>query len=132
MHPAALARAAYNRAYNHPEADHARMPHWNTLIAWHRRHAILVTTPTAFLLSRPVTWSRDDHAELRTDRHPTPGAYHVTAAAGDPAALLEIARQHHATHISYERIHTTRLHRITITQLQRHLFTRGTRPPLAS
>lgn len=124
MHPESLAFAAYHRAYHHPEADHSRMPHWQVLIAWHRDHGIYISTRDAFILARPVDWSREDHADLRSDADLTPGCYHITAAAGELPALLRIAHMHHVTHVSFERISTRKLHRLPITRLRCHLFNR--------
>lgn len=119
MNPASLAEAAYHRQAHRPDVDIAALPLWRDVILWHIRHAIIISTPEAFVLARPVNWHRTDHADLRVDRRPTPGCFHIYAAAGSRIALAHLTKSFRVVAITYERPHTRKLHRLTTRQLQR-------------
>ena len=107
------------------EAYHARgtpWTPWTVALDWHLQHGLVIATPAAFLMARPVCSAADDGDHL-TLSPPHGTAYldcwHVWAAAGDLCALMDIAAAYPLPWISWSRRGRLPLTRVRHGQLTR-------------
>lgn len=93
---------------------------WVDAIDFHLQHGFVYSSPTAFLLARPVRWDAPDseHLELAPHTNPDPHAWHIWAAAGDLREIIQIGLRVRAELLSYQR-RNHRLHRVTLDALAR-------------
>jgi len=110
--PYLLAHEAYHR-------DGAPWISWVDALDFHLQHGMVISTAECFVMARRVVaaWPDHEHLTLRAAL-PEDGAdgWHVWSAAGSLEALREIARNHPAEEITFQR-RDERLHRAKAARL---------------
>lgn len=96
----------YLHAWDAYHARGAPWTPWTVALDWHLQHGLVIATPAAFLMARPVPSAADDAAHLTLSLPQGTDlldCWHVWAAAGDLGALLAIAADHPLPWISWSR-----------------------------
>ena len=94
---------------------------WNEVITYHLHYAHVLSTPTGFLLARPVISTlTDTHGTLDPLHSPTSSdCWHIWAAAGNLPELLSQARLHPLPFVSWNRRQKFRIYSLDVV-LARH------------
>lgn len=99
---------------------HNRGVTWTDALDFHFQHGVVISTPVAFLMARPVRheWPDDIHASLSTfGKNWTHDCWHIWAAAGSLPALFEVGRLHRRPFISFQRHGQARVRRVNLRQM---------------
>ena len=112
MSPYLQAHEAYHR-------DGAPWIPWVDALDFHLQHGVVISIARCFIMARRVVSSWPDHHHLTlraVAEEDAPDGWHVWSAAGPLDALLEIAREHPAREITFQR-RNERLHRVAAAAL---------------
>ena len=108
MSPYLAAHAAYHR-------DGPPAVPWLHAMEFHHQCAFVFSTPSLFLLARPVMmdWTPEEHISFLTADRDQADGWFVWSAGGDLKQILEIAAAFGARNACFQR-RTHRVHRVKI------------------
>ena len=100
-------------------SKHDRGVPWVDALDFHFQHGVVIATPIAFLMARPVWAGWSDGAHLSFDCVATTRAncWHIWAAAGALYSLFEAGRLHRRQWISFQRHGQERVRRVELRKL---------------
>lgn len=89
---------------------------WTEALDFHHQCGVVLSTPTVFVMARPVmmTWPDELHHTLTIAPSSADG-WHVWAAAGDLPKMFEFAKEIGARQISFQRRDDARVRKYKMT-----------------